>query len=94
MLHEQVAAFRFCTAKEEGELESKFIGNAQSPDGTMLRLPIRAWQHICTEHPEMESYQAEIFETANALDLIAAGVTGELKAIKWFHDLHVGAKTS
>jgi len=58
----------------------------------MLVLTKPFWEHISREHPEMKPYLAKILETTEVPDLIAAGASGELKAIKWFEDLHVGPK--
>lgn len=68
------------------------IRRIRSPDGAILRLTRPSLEHIFTEHPEMKPYLMRILDTAEAPDLIAAGATGELKAIKWFEDLHVGPK--
>jgi len=68
------------------------VGKVLCPDGAILRLTRSSWKHIVSEHPEMKPYLTRILETAQTPDLIAAGATGELKAIKWFDDLHVGPK--
>jgi hypothetical protein len=70
----------------------QLIGKARSPDGAILRLTERCWKHIATEHPEVKPYLTRILRTVEEPDLIASGATGELKAIKWFEDLHVGSK--
>ena len=68
------------------------VGEVKSPDSVILRLTKASWKHISTEHPEVKPYLKRILETVQAPDLIAAGATGELKAIRWFDDLHVGPK--
>jgi len=68
------------------------LSEVLSPDGAKLRLTRSSWKHITTEHPEMRPYLARILKAAQSPDLIAMGAKGELKAIKWFEDLHVGPK--
>ncbi len=68
------------------------VGKMRGHDGTILRLTERCWKHISMEHPEVNPYLTRILQTIEEPDLVASGATGELKAIKWFEDFHIGPK--
>ena len=48
--------------------------------------------HIATRHPEVAAYTHEIVETVQNPDLIIKGLRGELKALKFYTELHIGPK--
>ena len=48
--------------------------------------------HIVARHPEVKAYTNKIFETVQDPDILVKGVRNELKALRFYPDLHVGPK--
>jgi len=48
--------------------------------------------HIISRHPEIAAYKHEIVEAVQNRDLIIRGLRGELKALKFYTELHIGPK--
>jgi len=46
--------------------------------------------HIATRHPEVATYTHEIVKTVQNPDLVIRGLRGELKALKFYTELHIG----
>jgi hypothetical protein len=57
-----------------------------------MKLSDRVLEHISKRHPEVALYTAEIVETTQDPDLIIRGSRGELKALKFYTELHIGPK--
>jgi hypothetical protein len=49
-------------------------------------------EHIVTRHPEVAAYTHKITEAVQNPDLIVRGLRGELKVLKFYTGLHIGAK--
>jgi hypothetical protein len=47
-----------------------------------VRLTNDAWQHIGTNHPEIQGWKPRVLETAKEPDVLAVGEAGELWALK------------
>lgn len=47
-----------------------------------VRLTNDAWQHISTNHPEIQGWKPRILETVEEPDVLAVGEAGELWALK------------
>ncbi|RSN75404.1 hypothetical protein [Candidatus Methanodesulfokora washburnensis] len=57
-----------------------------------IKLPKRTLDHIITRHPEVAAYIHRIVEAAQDPDLVIKGLRGELKALKFYTNLHIGPK--
>ena len=57
-----------------------------------IKLSKTVLDHIVTRHPEVAAYTREIAEAVQNPDLIIKGLRGELKALKFYAELHVGPK--
>ena len=57
-----------------------------------IKLSKKALDHIVARHPEVAAYTHEIVETAQNPDLVIRGLRGELKALKFYAELHIGSK--
>ncbi len=49
-------------------------------------------QHIVRRHPEVASYINEVVETVRNPELVIRGLRGELKALRFYSELHIGPK--
>jgi len=58
-----------------------------------VRLSRRVLNHIVARHPEVSAYTHKILETVQNPDLIIRGLRGELKATKFYTELHIGPKS-
>lgn len=63
---------------------------AISLNGIPIRLSDERWQHITRRHPEMENSQTLVSQTIAAPDLIQAGDTGELLALRVYENTQLG----
>jgi len=57
-----------------------------------IKLSERVLDHIVARHPEVKAYTHKIVETVQNPDMLVKGVRGELKALRFYPDLHVGPK--
>jgi len=57
-----------------------------------VRLSKRVLDHIVARHPEVKAYAREIAEAVRNPDLVARGLRGELKALRFYSTLHIGSK--
>ena len=57
-----------------------------------IKLSKTVLDHVATRHPEVADYTHEIVETVQNPDLIIKGLRGELKALKFYTELHIGQK--
>jgi len=57
-----------------------------------IKLRKRVLNHIVARHPEVKTYTHEIVETVQNPDLVIKGARGELKALKFYAELHIGPK--
>jgi len=57
-----------------------------------IKLSKTVLNHIATRHPEVAAYTHEIVETVQNPDLVIRGLRGELKALKFYTELHIGPK--
>lgn len=57
-----------------------------------IKLSRKVLDHIVTRHPEVKTYTHEIVETVRNPDLVVRGLMGELKALKFYPALRIGAK--
>jgi hypothetical protein len=58
----------------------------------MVKLSKRVLDHIVARHPEVVAYARKIVETVQSPDLVVRGLRGELKALKFYPELHIGPK--
>lgn len=63
-------------------------------DAKAMKITIskKVLQHIIARHPEVKDYTNEITKTVQDPDIIKRGARGELKALKFYHELHIGPK--
>ena len=57
-----------------------------------VKLSERVLEHIVRRHPEVAAYTSEVVETVRSPDLVIRGLRGELKALRFYAELHVGPK--
>jgi len=57
-----------------------------------VRLSKNVLDHIVARHPELKAYTREIAEAVRHPDLVARGLRGEFKALKFYQALHIGSK--
>lgn len=57
-----------------------------------VKLSNKVLNHIVVRHPEVAAYTHEIIKTVEDPDLIIKGLRGELKALKFYTELHIGSK--
>ena len=57
-----------------------------------IKLSKTVLDHIATRHPEVAAYTNAIVKTVQNPDLIIKGLRGELKALKFYTELHIGPK--
>ncbi|MCP8307200.1 MAG: hypothetical protein H3Z54_00660 [archaeon] len=57
-----------------------------------IKLSKKVLDHIIARHPEVATYVNEIVETVQNPDLVVKGLRGELKALKFYTELHIGLK--
>jgi len=57
-----------------------------------IKLTDKVLAHITKRHPEVASYANKIGETVKSPDLVIRGSSDELKALKFFTELHIGPK--
>ncbi len=57
-----------------------------------IKLSKKTLDHIVARHPEVAAYTHEIVETVQNPDLVIRGLRGELKALKFYTELHIGSK--
>ena len=57
-----------------------------------MRLSKKVLDHIVARHPEVKAYTREIAEAVRNPDLVVRGLRGELKALKFYPALSIGAK--
>jgi len=57
-----------------------------------VRLSSKVLDHIVARHPEVAAYTHEIVETVQKPDLVVRGLRGELKALRFYAELHIGPK--
>jgi len=60
--------------------------------GTRIRLSRKVLDHIVARHPEVKAYTREIVEAVQSPDVVVRGLRGELKALKFYTELHIGPK--
>lgn len=68
------------------------MDGATSLNGVPIRLSSERWSHILRRHPEMDDAQVLVFETLSEPDLIQAGDSGELLAIRLYDATPLGRK--
>jgi len=54
-----------------------------------IKLSKTVLDHIVTRHPEVAAYTNAIVKTVQNPDLIIRGLRGELKALKFYAELHI-----
>jgi len=59
---------------------------------TKIGLSKGVLDHIVARHSEVKAYTNKIFETVQDPDILVKRVRGELKASRFYPDLHVGPK--
>lgn len=57
-----------------------------------IKLSRKVLNHVVRRHPEVARYTHEILMTVQNLDLIVRGLRDEVKALKFYANLHVGPK--
>jgi len=57
-----------------------------------IKLSKRVLDHIVSRHPEVAAYAHKIVETVQNPDLVIRGMRDELKALKFYTELHLGSK--
>jgi len=57
-----------------------------------IKLSKRVVNHITRRHPEVKDHVHKIAETVRNPDIIIKGMRGELKALKFYSELHIGPK--
>ena len=57
-----------------------------------VKLSNEVLNHIVVRHPEVATYTHKIIETVEDPDLIIKGLRDELKALKFYTELHIGSK--
>jgi len=57
-----------------------------------IRFSKRVLHHIVTRHPEAKAHTHKIVETVQNPDMLVKGARGELKALRFYPDLHIGPK--
>ncbi|MCP8320967.1 MAG: hypothetical protein H3Z52_08510 [archaeon] len=57
-----------------------------------IKLSKKVLDHIIARHPEVAVCVNEIVETVQNPDLVVKGLRGELKALKFYTELHIGLK--
>lgn len=65
---------------------------AISLNGVPIRLSDERWRHITRRHPEMENAQELVSQTIAAPDVIQAGDSGELLALRVYENTLLGCK--
>jgi len=68
------------------------VAAVSSVNGVRIRLTAERWLHIVSRHPEMEPHKNRVIEAVRDPDFIAKGLHGELKAVRLFVDLEIGAR--
>ncbi len=63
-----------------------------SQNNVPIRLTEERWQHITKRHPEMKTQQAEVLATVSAPEIIQAGDSGELLAIRFYPQTPLSSK--
>jgi hypothetical protein len=58
----------------------------------VIKLSKKVLNHIVTRHPEVAAYAHEIVKTVQDPDLVIKGLRDELKALKFYTNLHIGPK--
>ncbi|MFQ6094856.1 MAG: hypothetical protein ACE5NN_01815 [Candidatus Bathyarchaeia archaeon] len=57
-----------------------------------VKLSERVLEHIVRRHPEVSAYISRIFEAVRNPELVIRGLRGELKALRFYTELHIGPK--
>jgi hypothetical protein len=57
-----------------------------------IRLTIERWQHIVTNHPEMDTQQERVLKTLAEPDLIQEGDFGALLAVRFYEETPLTSK--
>ena len=57
-----------------------------------IKLSKKVLDHIAPRYPEVVAYTHEIVKTVQDSDLVIRGLMGELKALKFYTELHIGPK--
>lgn len=68
------------------------VAAVNSVNGVPIRLTPERWRHIVSRHPEMEPHRDRVGVTVEDPDFIAKGLHRELKAVRLFVDLPIGAR--
>jgi len=63
-----------------------------SRNGIPIRLSEERWNHIIQRHPEMDGCRDMVIETVAMPDLIQAGDSGELLAVRLYDKTPLGRK--
>jgi len=63
-----------------------------SRNGIPIRLSEERWNHIIQRHPEMDGCRDMVIETVAMPDLIQAGDSGELLAVRLYDKTSLGRK--
>jgi hypothetical protein len=64
----------------------------KSKNNVPIRLTDERWSHITTSHTDMNNNKDLLLKTVEKPDMILKGVSGELRAVRFFQKTHLGPK--